>query len=64
MCRESEIQPDQRELGHPCPQVRRWQRSLQDSHEEMQLPKGTTMAATEPGLVLDNVADVFQLLVA
>lgn len=30
----------------------------------MQFPEGTTMAATEPRLVLDNVADVFQLLVA
>lgn len=38
--------------------------SLQDSHEEMQFPKGTTMAAAEPRLVLDDAADVFQLLVA
>lgn len=47
-----------------CLQMRRWQLSLQDSHEEMQFPEGTTMAATEPRLVLDNVADVLQLLVA
>lgn len=52
------------ELGSLCLHVR-WRRpSLQDSHEEMQFPKGTTVAAAEPRLVLDDVADVFQLLVA
>lgn len=58
-------QPKSRgELGHLRLHVRRRWLSLQDSHEEMQFPKGTTMAAAEPRLVLDNVADVFQLLVA
>jgi len=47
-----------------CVPVRRWRLSLQDSHQEIQFPKGTTVAAAEPRLVLDNVADVFQLLVA
>lgn len=52
------------EVGHPCLHVRKRRLSLQDSHEETQFPKGTTMAATESRFVLDNVADVFQLLVA
>lgn len=30
----------------------------------MQFSEGTTVAAAEPGLVLDDVADVFQLLIA
>lgn len=62
----SEIQPDheQGELGHLYLYMRRWWLLVQDSHEEKQFPKGTTMAATEPRLVLDNVADIFQLLVA
>lgn len=62
----SEIQPDheQGKLGHLYLYMRRWWLLVQDSHEEQQFPKGTTMAAAEPRLVLDNVADVFQLLVA
>lgn len=39
-------------------------RSLQDSHQQVQLTEGAAVPATEPRLVLDEVADVFQLLVA
>lgn len=62
------MQPSQTErrgeFGHLCLHVWRGQLSLQHSHEEMQFSEGTTVAAAEPGFVLDNVADVFQLLVA
>lgn len=43
---------------------RRQQRSLKGSHKEVQLTEGTAMAATESTFVLDDVADVLQLLVA
>jgi len=62
------VQPSQTErrgeFGHLCLHVWRGQLSLQHSHEEMQFSEGTTVAAAEPGFVLDNVADVLQLLVA
>lgn len=60
----SEIQPDQGELGHLHLHMGKSWLSLQDSHEEVQFPKGTTMAAAEPRLILDDAAEVFQLLVA
>lgn len=40
------------------------QRSLQDGHQEVQLPEGTAVATTEARPVLDESADGFQLFVA
>lgn len=53
------------ELSEPvCLHVwRRRQLLLKDSHEEVKLTEGTAMAAAQSRLVLDDIADILQLLV-
>lgn len=53
-----------RASGGMCGWMKGTTPSLKDSHQEVQLTEGTAMAATESRFVLDDVADVFQLLVA